>query len=244
MSIRIVRVPPGSELVSAARAEPAAWVRAVGRLSQAALRASDGQVLALQGDLLLVSLEGAADRSLFALIQQQDALGTRLIAGELLSADVVSAPVDLCLMLPAPEAASEPAALSPVRSAPPAPISAPNIPPAAASEPSFARAMEASAERGVFKLGQPSAQGLAQAIPQRPARPQLVEDEPVLPEPGDRVEHFAFGTCEVLKSEDERLHLRLGKNGAIKEIAVQMLRVSLLPDDGAPGRRFKLERRL
>lgn len=51
----------------------------------------------------------------------------------------------------------------------------------------------------------------------------------MLPEPGDCVEHFAFGTCEVLKSEDERLHLRLGKNGAIKEIAVQMLRVSLLP---------------
>ena len=31
--------------------------------------------------------------------------------------------------------------------------------------------------------------------------------------------HFAFGACEVMKSENDRLHLRLGKNGAIKEIA-------------------------
>jgi hypothetical protein len=83
----------------------------------------------------------------------------------------------------------------------------------------------------------------AAAIPRRPARPGPDLDSP-FPEPGDVVDHFAFGACDVLRSDGDRLHLRVRKDGRIREIALEMLRVSPLPlgDDGR--RRFKLERRI
>jgi predicted DNA-binding protein with PD1-like motif len=84
----------------------------------------------------------------------------------------------------------------------------------------------------------------AAAIPPRPARPGPDLDSPS-PEAGDVVDHFAFGVCEVLRSDGDRLHLRVRKDGGrIREIALEMLRVSALPDDGDGKRRFKLERRL
>lgn len=239
MTTRLLRVPAGASLLPALRAERAgpAWVHAAGRLAAAELRAADGSAHTLLGDLVLASLEGPLDGPLFALVQVLEPLGARLVAGELVEA-VTAAALDACLVgegqaeREAPRAAASPTARE----------SGAQLPPAAASEPSFARAIEASAERpsspALFLGG-----GLAQPIPARPARPQVDEEEGPTPEPGDRVEHFAFGSCEVLKSDGERLHLRLGKNGSIKEIALEMLRVSELPADGGPGRRFKLERR-
>ena len=57
-------------------------------------------------------------------------------------------------------------------------------------------------------------------------------------------EHFAFGQCEVLKSDGDRLHLRMPRDGRVKEIALEMLKVTeLARADGEP-RRFKLERKL
>ena len=85
-----------------------------------------------------------------------------------------------------------------------------------------------------------------QAMPQRIARPVQAEteDDPV-PEPGDVVEHFAFGRCEVVKSEGDRLHVRLGKDQRIKEIALEMLKVSSLPlEDGQTTKHWKLARKL
>jgi predicted DNA-binding protein with PD1-like motif len=85
-----------------------------------------------------------------------------------------------------------------------------------------------------------------QAMPQRIARPVQAEteDDPV-PEPGDTVEHFAFGRCEVVKSEGDRLHVRLGKDQRIKEIALEMLKVSSLPvDEGQTTKHWKLARKL
>jgi hypothetical protein len=58
------------------------------------------------------------------------------------------------------------------------------------------------------------------------------------------VEHFAFGSGEVVKSDGDRLHLRVGKEGRIREIALEMLRVSLLDDTPEGKRRFRLERRM
>ncbi len=84
------------------------------------------------------------------------------------------------------------------------------------------------------------------AMPQRIAKPIMpeTEDDPV-PEPGDTVEHFAFGRCEVLKSEDDRLHVRLSKDQRIKEIALEMLKVSPLPsDEGQTTRHWRLARKL
>jgi hypothetical protein len=74
-------------------------------------------------------------------------------------------------------------------------------------------------------------------------RPGLDLDTPA-PEPGDEVEHFAFGPAEVLRSDGDRLHLRVRKDQRIREIALEMLRVARLPDGDDGKRRFKLERRL
>jgi len=84
-------------------------------------------------------------------------------------------------------------------------------------------------------------------IPARIVKPAstLLEEEQVYPDAGDVVEHFAFGRCEVVKSDGDRLHLRLGKDGRIKEIALEMLKVMPLPPvEGSAGRHFKLDRKL
>jgi predicted DNA-binding protein with PD1-like motif len=84
-----------------------------------------------------------------------------------------------------------------------------------------------------------------QAMPTRPARPAPTgeENEGPFPEAGDVVEHFAFGSCEVLKSDGDRLHLKVGKDGRIREIALEMLRVTLLTSDGET-QRYRLDRKM
>jgi predicted DNA-binding protein with PD1-like motif len=64
------------------------------------------------------------------------------------------------------------------------------------------------------------------------------------PEAGDSVEHFAFGRCDVIKSDGDRLHLKVHKDGRIREIALEMLRVTPIGDDSDGKRRFKLERKI
>jgi predicted DNA-binding protein with PD1-like motif len=85
--------------------------------------------------------------------------------------------------------------------------------------------------------------GAGAAIPARPPKrgPDL---DTVYPEAGDAVDHFAFGPCDVLKSDGDRLHLKLHKDGRIREIALGMLRVSRQEDANDGRRRFRLERRI
>jgi predicted DNA-binding protein with PD1-like motif len=108
------------------------------------------------------------------------------------------------------------------------------IPAAAGSSPS------AAAPQGAARSWDPAG---AAPMPARPPRPGVDLDAP-FPEPGDAVEHFAFGPCDVLKSDGDRLHLKVHKDGRIREIALEMLRVSRMPDVQHGKRRFKLERRL
>ena len=84
------------------------------------------------------------------------------------------------------------------------------------------------------------------AMPTRIAKPVLPEEEDqAVPEPGDIVEHFAFGRCEVVKTDGDRLHLRLPKDQRIKEIALEMLRVELIPPvEGETSKHYKLARKL
>ncbi len=92
----------------------------------------------------------------------------------------------------------------------------------------------------------PTFSSMNQAMPQRIAKPVEAETEDeMVPEPGDIVEHFAFGRCDVVKTDGDRLHVRLGKDQRIKEIALEMLRVSpLTPEAGMTARYFKLARKL
>lgn len=68
-------------------------------------------------------------------------------------------------------------------------------------------------------------------------------DEPTLPEPGDWVEHFAFGMCEVLSVTGDRLVLRDHKKpGRIREIASERLAITG-PVEHQGHRLFRLNRR-
>ena len=68
-------------------------------------------------------------------------------------------------------------------------------------------------------------------------------DEPV-PDAGDWVQHFAFGLCEVLTSDGDRLRIR-DVEGAkrVREVALAMLRVTG-PTESDGKRLFHLARRV
>jgi hypothetical protein len=258
MSTRIFTISEGSDLVAAARdlagqagkADPArAWIRANGLLSAVELRRSGHEAQTLDGDLLLVSLEGPALGPLVGLVSVSDALGTRLVAGEVIAA-LAATTTTMCILhestepdvaTPVPELVRERALDVAPQSPSQAPTtqSSPALPQSAPSSPAEARERDMPPARASAPT-----LSLAQAIPTRPMKPVTAEVETLVPDAGDRCEHFAFGSCEVVKSDGDRLHLRLGKDGRIKEIALEMLKVTELPADGAPGRRFKLERRL
>jgi hypothetical protein len=83
----------------------------------------------------------------------------------------------------------------------------------------------------------------ATAMPQKPRRVEIDLSDALTPETGDFVEHFAFGRCEVVKSDGERLHVRLPKDSRTKEIAIAMLRVTRLADS-SEKRVFRLDRKM
>ena len=71
--------------------------------------------------------------------------------------------------------------------------------------------------------------------------PSQDDDDDDFPETGDQVEHFAFGLCEVLDSDGERLKIR-GGTGRVREIRVDMLQIDR-PQMRQGVRVFKLNRR-
>jgi len=139
---------------------------------------------------------------------------------------------------PAPAPAPAPAAAPPpppvvAAPAPSAPVVAP--PSAPISEPEVAKPRPSPTYSTQTGMG----------MPMRPVKPVKDEEDQICPDAGDVVEHFAFGRCEVVKSDGDRLHIRLGKDGRIKEVALEMLKVTPLPPvDGATGKHFRLDRRL
>ncbi len=79
-------------------------------------------------------------------------------------------------------------------------------------------------------------------MPRPPARP-VSTDEEHFPEAGDLADHFAFGRCEIIKSDGDRLHLKIPRDGRIKEIALEMLKVSLREDEGGKHV-YRLDRKM
>jgi hypothetical protein len=76
------------------------------------------------------------------------------------------------------------------------------------------------------------------------SEPAADEDEEVaLPSPGDLVDHFAFGLCEVLMVSGDRLTLRDARGtGRIREIASERLGITG-PEERDGKRLFRLTRR-
>src|SRR5437868_5408088 len=73
---------------------------------------------------------------------------------------------------------------------------------------------------------------------------EVVEEvDELSPEAGDLVDHFAFGLCEVVTSDGERLKIRDAKQpGRVREVSMTMLNV-LQPTDSDGKRLFRLARR-
>jgi predicted DNA-binding protein with PD1-like motif len=137
----------------------------------------------------------------------------------------------------------QPSAASPA----PAPSPTAPSPPAAAPSPQWAEAARASEEAPAPKPAgpRPSPTFTPQALPMRPVKPPAPDIDQIYPDAGDVVEHFAFGRCEVVKSDGDRLHVRLGKDGRVKEISLDMLRVTpLAADEGQTSKHFRLDRKL
>jgi len=240
------------------------WLRASGVLSDVALRAYGAETAALGSAHLVAGpvqaivvdgfvgvVDGAPSCSLRAVLARETDRGLETIGGEILSARTVALEIlvtafdDLALGRALDEAAgvwllgaSTDAARS--RHAPARAGASPALP-------GWSAALEASADAdrtpAPVPRGPSAAQAQSKPMPARPARPGIDLDAPV-PEAGDLVDHFAFGRCDVLKSDGDRLHLKIHKDGRIREIALEMLRVLRLPDEDGKPRRFKLERRI
>jgi len=75
------------------------------------------------------------------------------------------------------------------------------------------------------------------------AREVIEEVDELSPEAGDLVDHFAFGLCEVVTSDGERLKIRDAKvPGRVREVSMTMLNV-LQPTESEGKRLFRLARR-
>jgi predicted DNA-binding protein with PD1-like motif len=248
------------------------WLRASGVLADVELRAYDpelgglGSTRRIAGPLHVLSMEGAIGQSdgepsfsMRAVLARESDVGLVTVAGEIAQAratalEILVIALDDVTLERALDAAGvwllssgegAPAAAGTPERAPHAPVRA------APSPPAWSAALEASedaqppAPPRARAASPPSASSGAStaAIPPKPPRPGPDLDVP-FPEPGDVVDHFAFGVCDVLRSDGDRLHLKVRKDGRMREIALEMLRVSALAESGDGKRRFKLERRI
>jgi predicted DNA-binding protein with PD1-like motif len=217
------------------------------------------QVLALESSIGLV--DGKPALSLRAVLARETDRGLETLAGEIVRARTLALEAlvtvfeDLALQRVLDPATGvsmlDPGpgpARPPVGSAVSVPL--PRPAPGAAGTAGWSGALEASAQaqREPSAPARPTATtGAGAAMPQRPARRGPDQTDAPVPEAGDVVDHFAFGRCDVVKSDGERLHLRIHKDGRIREIALEMLRVTPLnveADADGTGPRFKLERRI
>jgi predicted DNA-binding protein with PD1-like motif len=228
------------------------WLRGSGVVEEVELRTFDPelgtlggprriagrvQVIALDGSIGLA--EGQPTLSLRALLARETDRGLEAIAGEIASARAVAMEV----LVTALDDVALGRALDPYAGVWLLGAASADAPGRAG----WSAALEVSAEAaprgrnpGAAGATQP---GASAPIPPRrtPPRPDL---DVLVPEAGDVVDHFAFGPCDVVKSDGDRLHLRVHKDGRIREIAVEMLRVTRLAGGEGEPARFKLERRI
>lgn len=222
-SLRIVSVARGRDLlaeIAEAASGTDGWVQATGRVESVEVRlAAEGAdpVRAPRGRFVLAQLSGPCGGPYGITLARASDSGAEVWAGELVRA--VSDGVTLFI---------QPAAAVRVEARP-----APTAKPAAM--PSSPVNEPATPVPGDWAKA-----ALASAAVRRAAE---AEHEPLIPEPGDLVQHFAFGMCEVLMGDDERLKIRdVDGPGRIREIRLDMLRVTG-PGERDGKRVFRLERR-
>jgi predicted DNA-binding protein with PD1-like motif len=231
-----------------------AYSAEIGTLGSARRIEGPVHVLALEGSIGLAA--GEVSLSLRAMLGRETDRGLETLSGEIASARsvalelFVTALEDVSLEHTLDEAAgvwllgaaAEHGAVGPAAAR--RPSAAPAAPAA------WSSALEASDRpdreprpRAHGHAARPRAEGSA-VVPLRPPRPTSDSPDVPYPEKGDSVDHFAFGRCDVVKSDGDRLHLKIHKDGRVREIALAMLRVSRLADAEDGRRRFKLERKM
>jgi len=93
---------------------------------------------------------------------------------------------------------------------------------------------DASQERAAAGPPTPIWAQVAAANAAAAARDEVDEVDPALPEAGDLVDHFAFGVCEVLTSDGDRLRIRdVQGPGRIREVSLAVLKV-MNPTESSP----------
>jgi predicted DNA-binding protein with PD1-like motif len=236
------------------------WLRGSGVLTDVELRAYDpsigthGSARRIEGPVQALVLEGTIglsdgelSLSIRALLSRESDSGLETLSGEIGGARAVAVELlvtaleDVALTRTLDEAAG--VWLLGQASAPTAARAARTHSPPSSE---WSAALEASdlADREPRKRAPAAAASrVGAAIPARPPRAGPDLDTP-FPEAGDAVDHFAFGRCDVLKSDGDRLHVKVHKDGRIREIVLSILRVSRMPDSEDGRRRFKLERRM
>jgi predicted DNA-binding protein with PD1-like motif len=241
------------------------WIRASGVLADVELRAfrseggasgALGRPRRIDGPVHVLSLEssvglheGDVSVGMRAVLARESDRGLETITGEIVAARVIALEVMVTAFddLALPRALDAQASVWLIGEG--GAVAAGEKARAPAADPAWSAAAAASSEVEPPRRAPAPAtsQGSMQQapMPQRIVRPQstVVEETQMVPEAGAIVDHFAFGRCEVLKSDGDRMHLRLAKDQRVKEIALEMLKVTPLPDeDGKP--RFRLDRRL
>lgn len=219
-SLRWIAVDDGQELVEALRRATAGldgWVQAVGQVEDAELRlAGDGvdPVRAARGRYTLASLAGPAGGPYGVVLSRASADGAIALAGQLVRARALGVTVAIVTLEGAANALAEPAPVEP--------------------EPE----REAAPQTSSWAV---QAQATAAAVAE--LEPDDEPREVLLPQAGDRVQHFAFGLCDVLKVSGDRLKIRdLRGPGRVREISIDVLNVE--PPNVRDGKRvFKLSRR-
>lgn len=271
--LRMLTIPDGVDLVEALSRElrgESGWVNAVGQLEAVELRAaSEGfdSNRTLRGRFSLISMSGAAGGPYAVVLSRALDTGLETVGGFLVRgkafgisaalqgisvearvpAAVTETQSNAVVPIPvtAPAAASTPAV---VRNVSPA-VSRPMAPPVAVHAPTPAAPPVATAPSpagaSAAAPAVPGARWAAQAqAATSPASAASDDDEDEqFPEPGDLIQHFAFGLCEVLMSDGETLKIRDVKAvGRVREIRTDMLEVQG-PTDSDGKRLFKMTRR-
>lgn len=211
-------------------AAPGDWVRALGTLSHVAVRPSSGESpRGLEGTWTLVSLDAviaAHDCIIHGVLSRQGAWGPELCAGEIVTAEIVRV---TCAIF---GNGGDTSALTPAKSSSERERPADN---------GWADAISASHDEPARPVRRANPEERKAVMPDRiPQRPVVEQD---FPEARDRVDHFHFGLAEVIKSDGDRLHVKVDRDGRIKEIALQMLKVTRL-DDKNGVRFFRLDRKV
>ncbi len=264
-------LPDGLTALLREAAVATGWLRGHGVIEDVAIRVYSpsagglGPMRRLQGALHVVSMDGTVGLAegspavslRVVLSRETDGGNAETWSGELAYARVVGLEVhavsseDLALALAMDPRAGvmmlgDASAVRAPRAAAPAPRAAAPArspePPAAWGDAIAASAAQPEPRHAARRAPGPPAAG-ALIPPRPPVRHEEEEDGP-FPEAGDVVEHFAFGRCDVLRSDGDRLHLKVDKDGRIREIALEMLKVTRLGETDSGHHRYKLDRKL